>query len=180
MSACVNVLQFALTLMLTLISINGDDISSSVQVNAAYDELYSDALRLYYKDDWGNAIIKFEAAIEDWKNERKFTLLCRDECKDAFDASQEGKTAMFAIEYLRYLSHMRNCSEACMEKNMGKRLKVSKHVFDLFEDRIPYSFMQYAYHKVRRFTHYLRQQRRFTSSRLVDLGSGLNLYYCRL
>ena len=157
--------SFALTLMLMFISIKGDDISSSVQVNAAYDELYADALRLYYQDDWANALIKFEAAIVDWKKERKFTIICRKECKDAFDASREGQKASFALEYLRYLGHMRTCSHACMEKNMGKRLKVSKHTHRRFEDRIPYSFMQFAYHKVRKhFTCYLCQQRWLSGS----------------
>ena len=149
----------ALTFYLMFVSINGDDISSSVQVNAAYDELYADALRLYYQDDWANAIVKFEAAIEDWKSERKFTIICRNECKETFDASREGRKESFAIEYLRYLSYMRNCSHACMEKNMGKRLKVSKHIFQLFEDRVPYSFMQFNYHKVRRLKCYPCQQR---------------------
>ena len=148
MADCASVFQLALMLILTLISIHADDISSSVQVNAAYDELYADALRLYYKDDWANAIVKFEAAIDDWKNERKFTILCRNECQSAFDASREGKTQLFSLEYLRYLSFVRKCSHACMERNMGKRLKVSKHVYRLFEDRVPYSFMQYTYHKV--------------------------------
>ena len=151
MELSANVLQFALTLMVTLISINGDDISSSIQVNAAYDELYADALRLYYKDDWANAIVKFEAATEDWKNERKFTIMCRNECKKNFDASVKMET--FTIEYLRYLNFMRKCSHMCMEKNMGRRLKVSKHIFHLFEDRVPYSFMQYTYHKVKKTSH---------------------------
>ena len=152
MAVRASVLHVALLLALTFISINGDDISSSVQVNAAYDELYADALRIYYKDDWANAIVKFEAAIEDWKNERKFTILCRNECQSAFDANREGKAQLFSLEYLRYLSFMRNCSRACMTRNMGRRLKVSKHIFRLFEDRVPYSFMQYTYHKVRLFT----------------------------
>ena len=155
MASCASILQFALTLVLTLISINGDDISSSVQVNAAYDELYADALRIYFNDDWENAIVKFDAAIDDWKNERKFTIMCRTECKEALDASRRGNTESFAIEYLRYLSYMRNCSQACMERNMGKRLKVSKHTVRLFEDRVPYSFMQFAHHKVRTVMPYL-------------------------
>ncbi|XP_028399716.1 prolyl 3-hydroxylase 2-like [Dendronephthya gigantea] len=147
MNECARFLQLALALVVTLISINADDISSSVQVNAAYDELYADALRLYYKDDWENAILKFEAAITDWKNEGKFTLVCRNECKKGFDARYGERRELFSIQYLRYINYMRNCSHACMERNMGRRLKVSKHIFRLFEDRVPYSFMQYAYHK---------------------------------
>lgn len=151
MAVRVNFLQFALALMITLSSINCDEISSSVQVNAAYDELYADALRAYYKDDWQTAIGKFEEAITDWKNERKFTIICRNECKEAFHATRSERTESFGIGYLRYLNHMRNCSNACMEKNMGYRLKVSKHVRQWFEDRVPYSFMQFTYHKVRQF-----------------------------
>ena len=148
MALCAQLYQFALTVLLTLISINGDDISSSVQVNAAYDELYADALRAYYKDDWKTAITKFEEAITDWKNERKFRISCRHECKGAFKA-RGLKTDQSGVEYLQYLSHMRQCSAACMKRHMGNRLKVSKHVYYLFEDRVPYSFMQYTYHKVR-------------------------------
>lgn len=148
MVARANVLLLVVSFMLRLVSIKSDDISSSVQVNAAYDELYADGVRLYFKDDWNNSIVKFEAAIEDWKNERKFTLLCREECGESFAAIKQGKLDVHALEYLRYLYYMRNCSQACMKTYMGRRLPVSKHVHRLFENRVPYSFMQFNYHKV--------------------------------
>lgn len=129
---------------LATISINCDDISSSVQVNPAYDELFADAMRLYNKEDWENALAKFNEAIEDWQNERKYTIECQQKCKNDFKT----RTESYSIEYLRYLSFKRNCTSACMLGKMGNRLEVSKHVRRRFDERIPYSYMQYAYHKV--------------------------------
>lgn len=115
--------------------------------SAAYDELYADGLSAYFKDDWLVAIAKFEEAIADWKQERNLTIICRTECMNAFGA-KDRRSAAFAMDYFHYMNHMRNCSSTCLRKNLGLRLKISKHTRELFELRVPFSFLQYAYHRV--------------------------------
>ena len=116
--------------------------------SAGYDELYADGLSAYYKDEWPTAVAKIEEAIKDWQRERNVTVTCRTECQDAL-AAEGRKSSAFAVEFFYSLNHMRSCADACIKENLGVRYKISTLVRSLFNNRAPFSFLQFAYHKVR-------------------------------
>lgn len=122
--------------------------------SVGYDELYADGLSAYYKDDWPTAVAKIEEAIEDWHRERNVTVACRTECRDFMEAKGR-KSSGFAVEFFHSLNHMRSCTEACVKENLGVRYKISKDIRRLFNDREPFSFLQFAYHKVKYLYAYL-------------------------
>lgn len=140
-------LELLLACWVLLVATNGEETARVGQVSAAYDELYADGMEAYYKDDWPTTVVKIEEAIADWRRERQSTFACRRECQEEFDASKDRRIGSFAMDYLHYMNHMRNCSQACLTKNMGLRFQISKNTRSLFENRVPYSFLQYAYHK---------------------------------
>ena len=118
-----------------------------------YDELYTNALNAYDKDDHLMAATYLERAIADYHHTNEVKAQCKMQCDLKFKKIQTLYSNYFTgeLNYLHYFIKLKSCSELCAEKFLGRRQAVAGEVRDLFEKREPYNYLQYSYYKVSQF-----------------------------
>ncbi|XP_054644732.1 prolyl 3-hydroxylase 2 isoform X2 [Dunckerocampus dactyliophorus] len=110
------------------------------------DLLYDDAVRAFYRGDYGDTVRLMEAALSSHAEVRRSKVRCRLRCQDQHQFLDSFTELGFFDVVLRRAA----CVDACVEKTVGVQSvhKVSEDVLQDFHRRIPYNYLQMAYLKL--------------------------------
>uniref|UniRef100_A0A7M5XK60 Leprecan-like alpha-helical domain-containing protein n=2 Tax=Clytia hemisphaerica TaxID=252671 RepID=A0A7M5XK60_9CNID len=116
----------------------------------AYDELYQSGRTSYDNDNHLEAVSFFEKAIADYRHEQEVKGQCWLRCQDSIKDTQSVYSTLIdgQLNFLHYVIKTRSCFQLCKEKFLGRRGRIAKYVKELFENKEPYSFLQYSLYKI--------------------------------
>ena len=134
-------------------------VSEYVEFNdekPAYDELYQSARTAYDNGNHLEAVSFFEKAIADYRHEQEVKGQCWLRCQDSIKDTQSVYSTLIdgQLNFLHFVIKTRSCFQLCKEKFLGRRGRIAKYVKELFENKEPYSYLQYSLYKVCTFRVY--------------------------
>ncbi|XP_062419428.1 prolyl 3-hydroxylase 2 [Pungitius pungitius] len=112
-----------------------------------YDLLYDSAVRSFYNSDYAAVARDMEGALRAHKEVRSARVRCRLSCQDQHPFDATFSDLRFPDAVLRRAA----CMDACIEERIGTQSmhKVGEDVVQDFHRRIPYNYLQMAYHKLK-------------------------------
>ncbi|KAM8874859.1 prolyl 3-hydroxylase 2 [Spinachia spinachia] len=122
-------------------------LSSSTASPEPYDLLYDTAVRAFYNSDYAAVARHMEGALRASKEVRSSRVRCRLRCQDQHPFDATFSELRFPDAVLRRAA----CMNACIEDRIGTQSvhKVGEDVVQDFHRRIPYNYLQLAYHKLK-------------------------------
>lgn len=119
----------------------------------AFDELYQSARTAYDNDNHLEAVSFFEKAIADYRHELEVKGQCWMRCHDSIKPTQQVYSQLLdgQLNFLHFVIKTRSCFQLCKEKFLGRRSRIAKSLREQFDDKEPYSFLQYSLYKVSNF-----------------------------
>lgn len=132
---------------LTLILLHALRLLSAATLEP-YDQLYSSGVEALQTGDYPSVVLYMEKALE------SFAQVCQTRVRCGLTCGQEHELAAAATDLQLFDAILKRaaCLNNCTETELGPASmhKVSVDVQQDFNRRIPYNYLQLAYHKVRR------------------------------
>jgi len=140
-----------------------------------YDELYNDGILQYNKDNHRLAVEYFEKAIADYRHDREVKAQCWLKCETKYKKQPTKHLFSGQLSYLQFFIKMKSCSDRCKEVFLGLRGPVAREMKDIFEDRQPYSYIQFSYYKIGEFKKALEAAYTYYETHSNDLQMKKNI-----
>ncbi|XP_034035772.1 prolyl 3-hydroxylase 2 [Thalassophryne amazonica] len=111
------------------------------------DLLYDSAVQAFYNGDYESVVRHMEGALSSYAQVRRAKVRCRLMCSDQHVFEETFSDLGFFDVVLRRAA----CTNKCIEEKVGTQSlhKVSEDVVQDFNRRIPYNYLQMAYHKLK-------------------------------
>lgn len=113
-----------------------------------YDLLYSSGVEALHRGDYAGVVRYMEKALENFAQLRQTKIQCGLKCSDQHKLDATATELQLFDAILRRA----DCLNDCIERKLGPPAmhKVTADVVQDFNRRIPYNYLQLAYHKVKR------------------------------
>ena len=115
-----------------------------------FDELFQTGRTAYDNDNHLEAVSHFEKAIADYRHEAEVKGQCWMRCHESIKPTQQIYSQLIdgQLNFLHFVIKTRSCYQLCKEKFLGRRSRIAKYIREQFENKEPYSFLQYSLFKV--------------------------------
>ena len=135
-------------LVLVVLASTGQVHSAS---NKRFNVLYEEGLAAYGAEQWSTAADLFQKSIDEYKKEKEKLYSCVRKCRDDKSADDtlfvpNGELAVTELQ----LVHVSYCIQNCRETKFARE-GIPLAVFDTFESRLPYDYLQFSLIKVKNF-----------------------------
>ncbi len=114
-----------------------------------YDEWFQSGMNAYNNEEWHSTIWYFENGIKEFKYYRSSLAYCRIKCSNltriAINDDGLNEQRYFQVIFKKAL-----CIRKCKHDRLGSRPeRINQEVTDKYLSMTPYSYLQFAYYKVR-------------------------------
>ena len=117
-----------------------------------YDVWFQSGMTAYTNEEWSHTIWYFENAIKEFRYYRSSLAYCRMKCQNITKVTVEDD-GLNEQRYFQALFKKALCIRKCKYEKLGSRPeRINQEVTDKFLSQTPYSYLQFAYYKVRCFS----------------------------
>ena len=126
--------------------------ASALVDDRTYDEWYQGGMTAYTEEKWADTIWYFENGVKEFRYYRSSLVYCRVKCSNITSVSLDDKQNNDLIEqrYFQVIFKKALCIRQCKYEKLGNRPeRINPEITDKFLSQTPYSYLQFAYYKVR-------------------------------